>query len=181
MCCHTEAGFVFFWGLNKNSERESLYEIQYSHGISVEMIFFFLVSSYGDLCFKGLWGNLKRSTEKNQNLKKDQLKKIFFLYGRVSLSWHWRYFGSDNSFHVNSIPNPSVTTKSISRYYQMLLWGKISLGGKPLLYGIFSIWVLIIFEERSFTSFQVHEKVMVDDICLHCSTLVLVYRTPFWS
>jgi len=143
--------------------------------------FFFLVSSYGDLCFKGPWGNLKRSTEKNQNLKKDQLKKFFFLYGRVSLSWHWRYFGSDNSFHVNSIPNPSVTTKSISRYCQMLLWGKISLGGKPLLYGIFSIWVLIIFEERSLTSFQVHEKVMVDDICLHCSTLVLVHRTPFWS
>ena len=88
--------------------------------------FFFLVSSYGDLCFKGPWGNLKRSTEKNQNLKKDQLKKIFFLYGRVSLSWHWRYFGSNNSFHANSIPNPSVTTKSISRYCQMLLWGKIS-------------------------------------------------------
>ena len=77
MCCHTEAGFVFFWDLSKNSERESLYEIHNSHGISVEW-FFFLVSSYGDLCFKGAWINLKRSTEKNQNLKKDQLKKFFF-------------------------------------------------------------------------------------------------------
>ena len=48
--------------------------------------FFFLVSSYGDLCFKGPWGNLKRSTEKNQNLKKDQLKKIFFsMAGFLSL------------------------------------------------------------------------------------------------
>lgn len=139
-----------------------------------------LVSSYGNLCFKGARRNLKRSTEKNQNLKKDQLKKFFFLCGRVSLSWHWWYFGPDNSFHANSIPNPSVTTKSILRNCQMLPWGKISLGGKLLLYGIFSIWVLIIFEERSLTSFQVHENVMVDNICLHYSTLVLVYRTPFW-
>lgn len=180
MCCHTEAGFVFFWDLSKNSERESLYEIHNSHGISVEW-FFFLVSSCGDLCFKGAWINLKRSTEKIKTSRKINLNFFFFSMAGVSLSWHWRYFGPDNSFHANSIPNPSVTTKSISRNCQMLLWGKISLGGTPLLYEIFSIWVLIIFEERSFTCFQVHEKVMVDDICLHCSTLVFVYRTPFWS
>lgn len=48
--------------------------------------FFFLVSSYGDLCFKGAWINLKRSTEKNQNLKKDQFKFFFSLWqGFLSL------------------------------------------------------------------------------------------------
>lgn len=45
-----------------------------------------LVSSYGNLCFKGARRNLKWSTEKNQNLKKDQLKKFFFsMAGFLSL------------------------------------------------------------------------------------------------
>lgn len=45
-----------------------------------------LVSSYGNPCFKGARRNLKRSTEKNQNLKKDQLKNFFFsMAGFLSL------------------------------------------------------------------------------------------------